>query len=160
MKHLTLLGLTVAALMGTASHARAATELIWKTPADGVRIKSAAESVLTSSIDVSAYDRIRVLAVARTSRTPATDTPVRVELHITAGTVAFKLPISTLDVDPANTTRSNTGPPAAATEVLDSPVVTTVSLVATGFTDTRRKNDTIVDVFIFGEKSNSTREGS
>ena len=154
MKHLTLLALTVAALMGSASDGRAATELIWKTPADGVRVKSATESVLTKSVDVSAYDRIRVLAVARTSRTPATDTPVRIELHITAGGLEFKLPISVLDVDPANTTRATSAPPAAATEVLDSPVVTTVSVLATGFTDTRRKNDTVVDVFIYGEKTN------
>jgi hypothetical protein len=154
MKHLTLLLLAAAALMASPSDALAATELIWKSPADGVRIKSATETVLTSSIDISAFDRIRVVAVARASRTPAVDTPVRVELHLTAGTIAFKLPISTLDVDPANTTRTSSGPPAAATEVLDRPVATTVSILATGFTDTRRRNDTVVDVFIYGEKTN------
>ena len=68
LKQITVLTIAVLAMLGSLAPGQAATKLLWQTPATGVTISPSSLGKpiqLGQPIDASAYDRIRVVVVAR-----------------------------------------------------------------------------------------------
>jgi hypothetical protein len=160
MKPTTMLS-TMALLLGSLTQGFAETKLLWRTPTNGVSIVPNSKGTLVSlgTVDVSAYDRIRLVAIARRPSNSLLGSsfgaPFQIELHIGEGT--SDLGVLENAVFPLNPTSTNTTVPAhteRVTAVFDNPVITTLLVDAVG--PTTGNQQTVVDLFIYGQKSTTT----
>jgi hypothetical protein len=160
MKPTTMLA-TMALLLGSLTQGFAETKLLWRTPTSGVTIVPNSKGTLVSlgTVDISAYDRFRLVVIARRpSNIPAGSSfgaPFQIELHIGEGT--SDLGVLENAVFPLNPTSTNTTVPAhteRVTAVFDNPVITTLLVDAVG--PTTGNQQTVVDLFIYGQKSTTT----
>lgn len=148
----------VLAMFGTVAESHAATKLLWRTPADRVTTVPNTQGKLNelSQVDVSGYDRIRVVVIAQRPTGLALNSgfgePFHIELHIGEGADdlgalengVFALnPTSTAADVPAHTER--------ASAVFDFPVITTLLVDAVG--PTPNGASTTVDIYVYGETS-------
>jgi hypothetical protein len=156
MKHIAILAVAVLAMLGRPTEGHAATKLLWRTPTSGATVVSNAQGklVLLGKIDVSAYDRIRLVAIARRpTNLPLNNgfgAPFRLELHIGEGNDdlgllengAFPLNPSSMNADVAAHTERTTA-------VFDNPVITTLLVDVIG--PTSGNQQTTVDIYVYGE---------
>jgi hypothetical protein len=162
MKQITVLAIAVLAMFGSLSEGHASTKLLWRTAAIGATIVTNSQGKLVplgQPIDVSAYDRIRVVVVARRpsglAQNSGFGSPFHIELHI--GEVnddlgllengAFSLNPTSMATDVAAHTERATG-------VFDFPVITTLLVDAVG--PTTSGPPTTVDIYVYGETSSGT----
>jgi hypothetical protein len=152
---------TMALLLGSLTQGFAETKLLWRTPTSGVTIVPNTQGKLVSlgQVDVSAYDRVRLVAIARrpanTLLGSSFGAPFQIELHIGEGTGDLGLlenglfplnPTSTPTTVPAHTER--------VTAVFDNPVITTLLVDAVG--PTTGNQQTVVDLFVYGQRITTT----
>jgi hypothetical protein len=156
MKHLMVLAVAVIAMLGSMTEGRAETRLLWRTPTAGVTITTNSQSTLIQlgQVDVSAYDRLRLVVVARrptgVSESSGFGAPFRIELRIGEGDedlgildngVFLLNPTSTTGNAPAHTVR--------ATAVFDHPVISRLRIAAVGHTTGNQR--TTVDIYVYGQ---------
>jgi hypothetical protein len=155
VKPVTML-LAMGLLLGSLTAAHASTKLLWRSPTAGIRIVPNTQGTLISlqTVDVSAYDQFRVIAVARRpTNIPLTSgfgAPFQIELHIAEGTTDLGLLENGLFL--LNPTGTDTAAPAhteRATAVFANPVITTLLLEAVG--PTSGNVDTVLDLYVYGE---------
>jgi len=162
MKQGVVLSLAVLALLAGVAQAHAATQLVFRTPENGVTV-TRGQRLTLATLDLSPYDRVRVVVVSRGNgngigpRLPAT-----VRLFIGEGEVLALFDTLTLTPDPTVVAgsggvvlgRSNQSLTTwGATRLYDHPVLRTVAVVAVGeellaYTVPQRVN---LDLFIYGE---------
>ena len=161
MKQIMVLAVAIPAMFGNLTASHAATKLLWRTPTDRTTAVPITQGKLSElgQIDVSGYDRIRVVVIARRPSGLAQNSgfgePFRIELHIGEGNDdlgalengVFSLnPTSTATDVPAHTER--------AAAVFDFPVITTLVVEAAG--PTTGGQSTTVDIYVYGQTSPDT----
>jgi hypothetical protein len=158
MKQITILTVAVLAMLGCLSKSQADTKLLWRTPTSGAPIVPNTQGTLIplGQVDVSAYDRLRVVAIARRpSNIPLTSgfgAPFQIELHIGEGTSDLgPLENGAFALNPSNTTSTAPAHTERATGVFDYPVITTLLVDVIG--PTTGNIQTIVDIYVYGQVS-------
>jgi hypothetical protein len=156
MKQIAALSLAVLALLGSRTPGQADTKLLWRTPTSGATVITNSQGTLVTlgQADVSAYDRLRVVVVARRpATTPLTSpfgAPFRVELRIREGSADLGLLEN--GILSLNPTATNAGAPARTervTAVYDFPVITSLLVGVVGPTTGTLR--TTVDVYLYGQ---------
>jgi len=161
MKSMTVLWVALLTAIGSLSPAHAETKLLWRTGASGATIVPNSKGTLVTlgQVDVSQYDRIRLVAVARRpSNVPLPNgfgAPLQLELHIGEGTDDLGLlesgvfalnPTGTSGAVPAHTERT--------TGVFENPVITTLIIEAVG--PITGNQQTVMDIFVYGQRPTVT----
>src|ERR1051326_31776 len=91
MKPSAVLSVVALAILGGPTKGHADTKLLWRTPTPGVTIvpNNQGRLIELGKVDVSAYDRLRFVAIARRptglAQTAGFGLPFRIELHIGEG---------------------------------------------------------------------------
>jgi hypothetical protein len=158
MKYLTLLAMAVLAVLGSISASRADTKLLWRTARTGVSVASnLTTAVSLGRIDVSAYDRVRVVAVVRRPASVPTNRgfgfPLRIELNIAEENEDLgPLENGRLGLNPTDTSGDVPPRTVRSTAVFEYPVVTTLLVNVVGGTSTSQQT-VIIDVFVYGQTS-------
>lgn len=160
MKPTTMLA-AAALLLGSLTQGSAETKLLWRTPTSGVTIVPNTKGTLVplGTVDVSAYDRIRLVAIARRPAnvlTPAGfGAPFQIELHIAEGNSDLGLlENGVFGLNPSNTSAATPAHTERATGVFDNPVITTLLIDAVG--PLTGNQQTVVDLYIYGQRSTTT----
>jgi hypothetical protein len=161
MKPRTILSIAVLAMCGSLAKVHADTKLLWRTPASGVTIvpNSKGALVVLGQVDVSAYDRFRLVAVARRPSNIQTPTgfgaPFQIELHIGEGSDDLGvIENGVFGLNPSGTAAGVAAHTERATGVFDNPVITTLLVGAVG--PTTGNQQTVVDVYVYGERLSTT----
>jgi hypothetical protein len=162
MRPVTILGLAALAVLGSISACHAETKLLWRTNRTTgftVGFNQGKHYVVDVPLDVSAYDRLRVVAVARrpTSVLPNLPfgIPVRVELRI-GGDGDEDLGLlenGVLVLNPTNSTTADSVPARTftATAVYDNPVITRLRLHAQSLAAVNQQVG--IDLYVYGQTS-------
>jgi hypothetical protein len=159
MKHAAVPALVVLALLALVPEAPAATQLVWQTPQGGVTVGRAQRLTLTT-LDLSLYDRVRVVVTSRANTSNlATILPATILLYIGEGNALTLFDTLTLSPDPTRpigvglTTPDNTASPWGATRLYNHPVIRTLAVVAVGdtFASSVSAQPMTFDLFIYGE---------
>jgi hypothetical protein len=162
MKPVILAVLAALALVLPTLEATAATQLVWRTPAAGVTV-GRGQRVTLATLDLSAYDRLRVVAVSRaTTANIGTRLPATIRLYVGEGNALTLFDYLALNPDTSLAMgRDELGSgrleiPAnswGATRLYNHPVIRTLAVVAVGedFAVPANKERVTFDLFIYGE---------
>jgi hypothetical protein len=156
MKHITVLAVAVLAMLGSLASGHADTRLLWRTPTNGTTIVPNTKGTLIQlgQVDVSAYDRIRLVAVARrpsgVALTNGFGAPFQIELHIgEGGSDLGLLENGAFSLNPSITSATVPARTERATGVFDYPVMTTLLIDVVG--PTTGNQQTVVDIYVYGQ---------
>jgi hypothetical protein len=162
MKPIILFALSLLALLAPASELLAATQLVFRTAPGGVTV-ARGQRVTLATLDLSAFDRVRVVAVSRANAANiGTRLPATIRLYIGEGD-ALTL-FDYLALNPDTTLASGREEPGfgrleipantwGATKLYNHPVIRTLAVVAVGedFLAPAIKQQVTFDFFLYGE---------
>jgi hypothetical protein len=158
MQQITVLAIATLALLGSLAPGQASTKLLWRTSSQGTTIvtNSLGKPVLLNSVDVSGYDRFRVVVTTRRPAGLATSagygSPFQVELHIGEGSDDLGLlENGLLALNPTATTVA--AHQERASIVYDFPVITTLLVEVVG--PTASGPQTTADIYVYGETAST-----
>ena len=161
MKQITVLAIAVLAMFGSLAEGSANTKLLWRTSTSGAMIvpNSQGKLVQLGQIDVSAYDRVRLVVVARRpsglSLNSGFGSPFHIELHIGEGNDDLGLlENGVFSLNPTGTATDVAAHTERAAGVFDYPVITTLLVDAVG--PTTSGPQTTVDIYVYGQTSPAT----
>jgi hypothetical protein len=159
MKHPAVLALVVLALLALVPEAPAVTQLVWQTPQGGVTVGRAQRLTLTT-LDLSLYDRVRVVVTSRANASNlAPPLPATILLYIGEGNALTLFDTLMLSPDPTRptgvglTTPDNAASSWGATRLYIHPTLRTLAVVAVGdaFANSLSAQPMTFDLFIYGE---------
>lgn len=160
MRRSMTLALILLTLLATTAELRAATQLLFRTPPGGVTV-ARGQRIPLAAVDVSAFRRLRVVAVSRASAAVGTLLPATIRLYIGEGDALALFDALALRPD----TTPGTGDPLGfsrlrsplltwgATRVYDHPVIRTLAIVADGdvFAASTLQQPVPIELFLYGE---------
>jgi len=156
MKQITVLAVAVLALLGSLSTGQAETKLLWRTPTSGLTIvpNSKGTLVQVGQVDVSAYDRLRLVAVTRRPGVVQIPNgfgaPFTIELHIgEGGSDLGLLDNGVVALNPTSINSTAAAHTERATATFDFPTITTLLVDVVG--PLSGSQQTIVDIYVYGQ---------
>jgi hypothetical protein len=161
MKQITVLTIATLALLGSLAPGQASTKLLWRTSTSGATTvtNSQGKPVVLNSVDVSGYDRFRVVVTTRRPAGLATTagygSPFHIELHIGEGADDLGLlENGLLALNPTATAADVPAHVERASIVYDFPVITTLLVDVVG--PTASGPQSTADIYVYGETASST----